>query len=62
MTGGYTQPNKNDQTPTKLKLTENEIKQYSKFQHLESKEIELLSDFVFKISLQIYKACQNERP
>lgn len=62
MTGEYLTSTKIDTSSKKLKLTEKEIKQYSEFQDVNSKELELLSEFVFKISYQIYKACQNERP
>lgn len=43
------------------KLTESEIKQVSKFQQLNTKQLEQLSDFVYQISILIYKASLNEK-
>jgi len=43
------------------KLTESEIKQVSKFKQLNPKQLEQLSDFVYQISILIYKASLNEK-
>ena len=43
------------------KLTESEIKQESKFKQLNPKQLEQLSDFVYQISILIYKASLNEK-